>query len=243
MRHSRNYIGPPLMAVAGARAAVLAGALAGALAAAVVGATACDRGPAPPASGAAEPPPAAAPPAAMPPTARSPALHALPDSSAGPSAAARESIPGGPAIARGTNIAVVMASPACTDSSRIGDTISAIVTGAVMGSGGAVIPAGTSVVGSVRAVGGSLGLAFDSARVGPSRIRIDALIIGQPQIRRRRAALRDVLGAAVATARDTETSAPWSEITTTPTSAAFCVGRGARLTLQLTADASIVPRS
>jgi hypothetical protein len=236
MRHSRNYIGPPLMAVAGARAAVLAGALA----AAFVGATACDRGPAPPASGAAEPPPAAAPPAATPPTARPPAL---PDSSAGPPAAARESIPGGPAIARGTNIAVVMASPACTDSSRIGDTISAIVTGAVMGSGGAVIPAGTSVVGSVRAVGGSLGLAFDSARVGPARIRIDALIIGQPQIRRRRAALRDVLGAAVATARDTGTSTPWSEITTTPTSAAFCVGRGARLTLQLTADAPIVPRS
>jgi len=216
MRHSRNYIGPTRLAVAGASV--------------VLGVLACDRATPVPASGTPQPPGVATTSATTPVT---------------PSEAPRASMtgPGGPAIARGTNLAIVMAAPACTDSSRVGDSVRAVVTGAVMGSGGAVIPAGASVVGAVRAVGRSLGLAFDTVVVGTTRIPIDVQIVGPPPVRRRRSALSDVLGVTVATARDTGSSAAWSEIATTPASDAFCVTRGARLTLQLTADAPVASGS
>jgi hypothetical protein len=212
MRHSRNYIGPTRLAVVGATVAV--------------GALACDR--ATPSPGSATPPP----PAAVTTSAVTPDTTPERPRAAMP-------VPGRPAIARGTNLAIVMVAPACSDSSRVGDSVSAVVTGAVMGSGGAVIPAGASVIGSVRAIGRSLGLAFDTVVVGMTRIPIDVRIVGQPSVRRRRSALSDVLDVTVATARDTGSSHAWSEISTTPASDAFCVTRGARLILQLTADAPV----
>lgn len=93
-------------------------------------------------------------------------------------------------IASGTNIALTADQRICTDSNKVGDTFTATVANPVVGSNGAVIPAGSSVSGHVTALGASkavgqtvtFSLAFDNLTVNGTGYPIDASMAGTPQL-------------------------------------------------------------
>ena len=93
-------------------------------------------------------------------------------------------------IAAGTNIALTADQRICTDSNKVGDTFTATVANPVVGSNGAVIPAGSSVSGHVTALGASkavgqtvtFSLAFDNLTVNGTGYPIDAAMAGTPQL-------------------------------------------------------------
>jgi len=93
-------------------------------------------------------------------------------------------------IAAGTNIALTADQRICTDSNKVGDTFTATVANPVVGSNGAVIPAGSTVSGHVTALGASkavgqtvtFSLAFDNLTVNGTGYPIDAAMAGTPQL-------------------------------------------------------------
>jgi hypothetical protein len=93
-------------------------------------------------------------------------------------------------IAAGTNISLTSDQRICTDSNKVGDTFTATVANPVVGSNGAVIPAGSSVSGHVTALGASkavgqtvtFSLAFDNLTVNGTGYPIDAAMAGTPQL-------------------------------------------------------------
>lgn len=97
-------------------------------------------------------------------------------------------------IASGTNIALTADQRICTDSNKVGDTFTATVANPVVGSNGAVIPAGSSVSGHVTALGASkavgqtvtFSLAFDNLTVNGTGYPIDASMAGTPQLKQHR---------------------------------------------------------
>jgi hypothetical protein len=97
-------------------------------------------------------------------------------------------------IAAGTNIALTSDKQICTDSNKVGDTFTATVANPVVGSNGAVIPAGSSVSGHVTALGQSkavgqtvtFSLAFDNLTVNGTGYPIDAAMAGAPQLQQHR---------------------------------------------------------
>ena len=97
-------------------------------------------------------------------------------------------------IASGTNIALTADQRICTDSNKVGDTFTATVANPVVGSNGAVIPAGTSISGHVTALGASkavgqtvtFSLAFDNLTVNGTGYPIDAALAGTPQLAQHR---------------------------------------------------------
>lgn len=97
-------------------------------------------------------------------------------------------------IAAGTNIALTSDKQICTDSNKVGDTFTATVANPVVGSNGAVIPAGSSVTGHVTALGASkavgqtvtFSLAFDNLTVNGTGYPIDAAMAGTPQLKQHR---------------------------------------------------------
>jgi len=97
-------------------------------------------------------------------------------------------------IAAGTNIELTSDKQICTDSNKVGDTFTATVANPVVGSNGAVIPAGSSVTGHVTALGASkavgqtvtFSLAFDNLTVNGTGYPIDAAMAGTPQLKQHR---------------------------------------------------------
>jgi hypothetical protein len=97
-------------------------------------------------------------------------------------------------IAAGTNIALTADQRICTDSNKVGDTFTATVANPVVGSNGAVIPAGSSVSGHVVALGASkavgqtvtFSLAFDNLTVNGTGYPLDAALAGTPQLAQHR---------------------------------------------------------
>jgi len=97
-------------------------------------------------------------------------------------------------IAAGTNIALTADQRICTDSNKVGDTFTATVANPVVGSNGAVIPAGSSVSGHVTALGASkavgqtvtFSLAFDNLTVNGAGYPIDASMAGPPLLKQHR---------------------------------------------------------
>lgn len=97
-------------------------------------------------------------------------------------------------IASGTNIALTADQRLCTDSNKVGDTFTATVANPVVGSNGAVIPAGSSVSGHVVALGQSKAvgqtvtfqLAFDNMTVNGTGYPIDASMAGTPGLTQHR---------------------------------------------------------
>jgi len=97
-------------------------------------------------------------------------------------------------IAAGTNISLTADQRICTDSNKVGDTFTATVTNPVVGSNGAVIPAGSSVSGHVTALGASkavgqtvtFSLAFDNLTVNGTGYPLDAALAGTPQLAQHR---------------------------------------------------------
>jgi hypothetical protein len=97
-------------------------------------------------------------------------------------------------IAAGTNIALTSDQRLCTDSNKVGDTFTATVANPVVGSNGAVIPAGSSVSGHVTALGQSkavgqtvtFALAFDNLTVNGTGYPIDAAMAGTPALTQHR---------------------------------------------------------
>ncbi len=97
-------------------------------------------------------------------------------------------------IAAGTNIALTADQRLCTDSNKVGDTFTATVANPVVGSNGAVIPAGSTVSGHVTALGASkavgqtvtFSLAFDNLTVNGNGYPIDATMAGTPALAQHR---------------------------------------------------------
>jgi hypothetical protein len=97
-------------------------------------------------------------------------------------------------IAAGTNISLTADQRICTDSNKVGDTFTATVANPVVGSNGAVIPAGSSVSGHVTALGASkavgqtvtFSLAFDNLTVNGTGYPLDAAMAGTPQLAQHR---------------------------------------------------------
>ncbi|HZS58725.1 MAG TPA: hypothetical protein VFA43_05610 [Gemmatimonadaceae bacterium] len=97
-------------------------------------------------------------------------------------------------IAAGTNIALTTDQRLCTDSNKVGDTFTATVANPVVGSNGAVIPAGSTVSGHVTALGASkavgqtvtFSLAFDNLTVNGNGYPIDASMAGTPALAQHR---------------------------------------------------------
>ena len=97
-------------------------------------------------------------------------------------------------IAAGTNIALTSNQRICTDSNKVGDTFTATVANPVVGSNGAVIPAGSVVTGHVTALGASkavgqtvtFSLAFDNLSVNGTGYPLDAAMAGTPQLAQHR---------------------------------------------------------
>jgi hypothetical protein len=97
-------------------------------------------------------------------------------------------------IAAGTNIALSANQRICTDSNKVGDTFTATVVNPVVGSNGAVIPAGSVVSGHVTALGASkavgqtvtFSLAFDNLSVNGTGYPLNAALAGTPQLTQHR---------------------------------------------------------
>jgi hypothetical protein len=127
-------------------------------------------------------------------------------------------------IAAGTNLALASAVELCVGNSRVGDAFTATVTGAVMGSRGAVIPVGSIVVGRVTGSRDSLTLAFDSIAIaGAARMvsyPLAARMIGLPQT----------------ISLPPPPSRPTMNYTKVRT---YCIPEHGRITIQLTADVPV----
>jgi type IV secretory pathway VirB10-like protein len=97
-------------------------------------------------------------------------------------------------ISAGTNIALTTDQRLCTDSNKVGDTFTATVANPVVGSNGAVIPAGSTVSGHVVALGASkavgqtvtFSLAFDNLTVNGNGYPIEASMAGTPALAQHR---------------------------------------------------------
>jgi hypothetical protein len=97
-------------------------------------------------------------------------------------------------VAAGTNIALTSNQRICTDSNKVGDTFTATVANPVVGSNGAVIPAGSVVTGHVTALGASkavgqtvtFSLAFDNLTVNGTGYPLSASLAGTPQLAQHR---------------------------------------------------------
>ncbi len=97
-------------------------------------------------------------------------------------------------IAAGTNIALTSDGKICTNTNKVGDTFTATVANPVVGSNGAVIPAGSSVTGHVTALGQSkaagqtvtFALAFDNIAVNGTGYPLDASLAGTPPLQQQR---------------------------------------------------------
>jgi hypothetical protein len=97
-------------------------------------------------------------------------------------------------IAAGTTIALTSNQRICTDSNKVGDTFTATVANPVVGSNGAVIPAGSLVSGHVTALGASkavgqtvtFSLAFDNLAVNGTNYPISAALAGTPALQQHR---------------------------------------------------------
>jgi hypothetical protein len=177
---------------------------------AVLAAGACTKGPAgdTPAARADESPPSG------------PAAGPASTSAATP-AAAPVLAPEEPAvIASGSNLALASVVRLCTKSAGPGDPFTATVTGAVIGSHGAVIPEGSIVTGHVVDSRDSLTLAFDSLAMGGVDYPISARLVGGPQLVALRGSVR---GSGLAALR----------------ARGLCVPEHGRMTIQLVADLPI----
>jgi hypothetical protein len=97
-------------------------------------------------------------------------------------------------IAAGTTIALTSNQRICTDSNKVGDTFTATVANPVVGSNGAVIPAGSLITGHVTALGASkavgqtvtFSLAFDNLSVNGTNYPINAALAGTPALQQHR---------------------------------------------------------
>jgi hypothetical protein len=121
-------------------------------------------------------------------------------------------------IAAGTNLALASAFPLCAGVSQ-GMAVTTTVTGAVIGSGGAVIPVGSVVIGRVVDDQDSVRVAFDSLAVGQTRYPLVARVLATTQ--------SEVAAGAISDAGAPPYRGPMH---------VRCIPRGGRITIQLTAD-------